>query len=342
MKDEQDNAVTRVYAWRDLNIRIEWPTKDVCYSGETILQYHGVFRTTEKEGRTDWRLQFLEDLAPEMDLGAAREVTRHVSGMTILADGHLVYLRMRHSLAVIDRLAGSMTAFLAPNRSALASGLDTELFLFATFGLVALMQARGLYPLHAGALRSPGGTGMLLVAESDSGKSTITLSLARQGWSYLSDDSIILEQVEPDAQLQASPFRRDFGVDPEAAEYFPEISGRSVQQLTDASKWRLDPDTIYVGGRVESCVPGIIIFPQIVDQHTSELATVKPAEALMELMKQSSFLTFDAESTSDYLTLLRRLVSGCQCVRLLAGRDLKADPGRVLPVLLDRFPFLAD
>ncbi len=237
----------------------------------------------------------------------------------------------------MDADAGTISAYLAPDRRSHA-GLDVDLFLFTTFGLLALMQHDGLYALHAAAVRAPSGAGVLLVAESDSGKSTATLALAQSGWDYLSDDSIVLQAA--DERLVVLPFRREFGVDPVAAEYFPEIAGSTRVQLTDGSKWRLNPDDVFSGQRAESCEPEVLLFPTIVNEPTSRIADIRAADAMLELMKQSSFLTFNTETTAAYMGILKRLVGRCRSARLFAGRDLKAEPGLIRDLLVRHFPDL--
>lgn len=72
-----------------------------------------------------------------------------------------------------------------------AQGSDREtawFFLKATpFGI--LVQQRGEFPLHAGALVPPGvGKALLVAGDSGAGKSTACAALMRRGWTLLNDD----------------------------------------------------------------------------------------------------------------------------------------------------------
>ena len=73
----------------------------------------------------------------------------------------------------------------------LDAGSDREtarFFLRATpYGI--LIQQRGEFPLHAGALVPPwGGPALLVAGDSGAGKSTICAALVRRGWRLLNDD----------------------------------------------------------------------------------------------------------------------------------------------------------
>lgn len=328
---------SHLYRWRDAALTVDWPSDALREHGEDILSYHGVEAGSKSPAPArHWAIRFSEERrAPQLD--GFREIARHQSGLRILGNDGRIVLVSGGSHARVDVGAGRIECFLAPDRRRRAE-LDVDLFLFTTFGLLALMQYAGSYALHAAAVRAPSGAGVLLVAESDSGKSTATLALARSGWDYLSDDSIILQESE--GGLTVLPFRHEFGVDPEAADYFPEIAGWTSRQLTDGAKWRLNPDDVFSGQRADACTPDVLLFPSIVDEPVSRIEDVRPADAMMELMKQSSFLTFDARTTAAYMDVLKRLVSRCRCARLSAGRDLKSRPERIRNLITERFPDL--
>ena len=63
---------------------------------------------------------------------------------------------------------------------------------FFLIGLAYLFSYQGLFDLHGAALDNRE-IGYLFLGESNSGKSSIALSLVHQGWHYASDDSLLLK-----------------------------------------------------------------------------------------------------------------------------------------------------
>ena len=59
---------------------------------------------------------------------------------------------------------------------------------------------------------------MLIIGPSGSGKSTLTLQLATAGWSYLSDDELLLSLV--DGEVEARGFRSFFALHQRSGESF--------------------------------------------------------------------------------------------------------------------------
>ena len=63
-----------------------------------------------------------------------------------------------------------------------------------TYALAAALRRRGLFELHSGAVIDPeSGQGLLIIGPSGSGKSTLTVQLAAAGWSFLTDDVLVLD-----------------------------------------------------------------------------------------------------------------------------------------------------
>lgn len=66
-----------------------------------------------------------------------------------------------------------------------------EVFLFS---FVLLLGQHGLYGLHATRM-AKGGTAIFIAGASGCGKTSLTLSLAREGWRYSCDDTLMLRDV---------------------------------------------------------------------------------------------------------------------------------------------------
>lgn len=248
-------------------------------------------------------------------------------GVWMTADSMM--LRCGAATVVLRPDAGTATAALTPELlTPPADARRNPLFYLITFSLVILLRYRGWFALHTAALALDG-RGLLLVAESDSGKSTATLNLVRQGWRYLSDDTVLLRAANEG--VHAFSFRRNFCVDPDATAHFPELDGPDwPASLSDASKWQIDMERLYPGQFAPTCMPRALVLPEIADAPTSRVEPVDAKVALARLIDQGAlFLTPDPALANRHLEVFRRLIRQTRAVRLRAGRDVLERPRRL-------------
>ncbi len=196
-----------------------------------------------------------------------------------------------------------------------------------SYALHAALRRSGLYDLHsAGAVEPQSGRGILLVGDSNSGKSTLTLRLALAGWSYLSDDLILLD--ENSDGIYARGLRRIFSVSAAT------LTGCHIPRLeealgtpvnSDPNKRRLDPTIIFPDGYAPLCKPQMIYFPEISDAAETRVEALGQAEVVMRLLQIYPWASFDT-TAREYLRFLSRLVNQTRAYVLRAGRDVMADP----------------
>ena len=202
---------------------------------------------------------------------------------------------------------------------------DALIYSFFLHSLVVLLAARGYYTMHAACLVWQG-EGCLFAGQSDSGKSTLALRLAEQGWHYLTDDSLLLGMAG--GAVEAHALRRDFCVDPDAEELFPHVAAYWQPHVGDARKQRLRVRECYPGGALTSCPPRHLFLPRLTPGRESQVVEIGPREALVALMPHTSALTLlDAARAAHHLETLRTLVEQARCYTLLAGSDLRDQPG---------------
>ena len=308
----------RPYALHGLRVAVAAPDGDAATA--RVLAYHGLRPAPPAPGPPDWTLR-LDAARPAVPPGAVR-VADHGSGLTVWADGPAFVLDAPGGALRVEPAAGTVTGAL-PHRG--DGRVTPERYGLLTFALLALLDGAGRYPLHAAALVAPTGEGVLLVGPSDAGKSTMTLHLVRAGWAFLTDDSVLVRRTSGGA-VEAVPFRRDFGLDPDAAALFPELAGTAAAQPTDAAKWLVDGDALYPTRRAEACRPALLVFPRIVPgRATSALAPLRAPEALLGLIPQASFFHADAAFAAAPLGVLRALAGQARAVRLDAGADVHRD-----------------
>lgn len=219
--------------------------------------------------------------------------------------------------------------------SAGEQALVPELVVGFVSALFLLLRPHGFFPLHAAAL-AHGAHGLLLVAESDSGKSTTAFNLVRLGWDFLSDDSVLLRAGTEG--VQALGFRRTFGLDVDGKVDFPELAAVEGRQPSDPAKRAVPMDALYPDQAATACRPRVLVFPTIEDRAESMLEPIAKAEALLGLAAQSALVTFRPEWTPVHLAVLSRLVNQAAAYRLHAGRDLLDDPARIVDLLATVWP----
>lgn len=322
----------RYYRMGDLSILLRSDTIDPPDVVDEILQHHSFARSDGSAGHDEITVELYSDERTIDIPGAAEEVAMHASGLRILCLDDRLFLRRGDASAEIDLSHSSVQAVVPLQHDTVGSLRATDLYLMLTFSLICLLQHRGRYALHAAALEYRAGEGVLIAGESDSGKSTMTMHLIGEGWRYLSDDSVLLSVTN--GTVHACALRRDFALDPDAAELFPEIRRHSRPLLTDPLKIQLSPDQLFPNRRAERCTPRVVIFPELAGTGPSRLRHLSARDAFLRIMQQASFLTRDPEKAASQADVLRRLVGQIRPYLLYAGRDIKEDGRRLSDLLL--------
>ena len=208
-----------------------------------------------------------------------------------------------------------------------------------SYAIQAALRRCGLFPLHAAGLIAPDGEkGLLIIGESSSGKSTLTLQLAAGGWRYLSDDSIVLsEEAEG---VAAHGFRRRFAVTARslAACQMPRLSGALEERMPfDEDKQYLDPATAFPGQLAVSCQPNVLLFPIITKQAHSAVEFLPRSAAMVHLATFCPWACYDASTSREHLRVIARLTGQTKAYLLRAGRDLLEEAGRAEALVSELF-----
>jgi hypothetical protein len=189
----------------------------------------------------------------------------------------------------------------------------------------------GLFELHgAGVVEPLSGTGFLIIGPSGSGKSTLTTQLARAGWNYLSDDSLLLH--ERGAHVEARALRRVFAVTE------PTVAAgllRGFEELLtepapfDPLKRRFEPREVFPERFAEGCLPRAIFFPTITRATSSHAHALSQAETMRLLIKMCPWACYDQPAAKAHLSVLARLARQAKGYELLSGSDLIGDAAHV-------------
>ncbi len=217
-----------------------------------------------------------------------------------------------------------------------------------TITAALLLVRDGRTPVHAAAVRSPA-TGVrspatgdrrpatgdrspatgdrspatqkawLLCGDSHSGKSTTTANLIKAGWSYLSDDYVVLSPAGNGIELQGWP--DDFHID----------QGWSRGESTGVRGTIREADLPH-GRRVDTAPLGGILFPSISANEPTIVTSIPPVIALERLIRQSPWLVADSESAGNVFKLLSDAAS-TRSGELRLGLDTFADPAKLSAVI---------
>ncbi|HEX7071954.1 MAG TPA: hypothetical protein VF190_14160 [Rhodothermales bacterium] len=234
------------------------------------------------------------------------------------SDG-MVYFGRGSALMRIDLAGGVGVGYIGSSIAASTDTLRSYCQGMYLNSLVLLLPRFRLFALHAAAV-SVDGHGVLLPAGSDSGKSSLAYALVREGWSFVSDDSVLLSARAEN--IRALSFRRTFALDPDADRHFPELGDVGAAALAEARKRAIPLTTLRPRQAETSCVPDLIVFPRIVDQDESQVQEIGKAEALRLMLMQSTIATSDRTTAEHHLETLRRLAVQAKTYRLMSGRDL--------------------
>ncbi len=319
------------YQLQGMALEVALPDDSIRQAVDTILSYHGV-EASDGHDNADWNFDFsfghlLEPLDPR------KKSASNAYGIDVYELESETVLEHQQVRAVVSRDTDHVLFLLDENMITSESGLVHGLFVIVTLSLLTLLQRRGLFAIHGAALATKDGRAVVIVGPSDSGKSTLSLNIAMAGWDYLSDDSILL--WDNGSRIEVRPFRRHFGVDPDAAGLFPQIKAAASQMLTDPDKWQLDTGLLFEGKLVESADPQVIIFPTVVDADTSEFVRIPQIDAITHLMTQGTFIEAGRQIATRQMNLFAKLVSQCGNYRLKSGRDIKKNPQLVNNLMLD-------
>ena len=205
--------------------------------------------------------------------------------------------------------------------------------IFWGFAILKLLRGLGIFGLHAAGV-TRNGRGVLILGSSGSGKSTLTIGLIRLGWSYLSDDTLLLRD-NPNS-VEALAFRKHFFINADAAGSYTDFTlGDELPDSYGGRKRKVQIEQLYPAQYKPSCDPKVLLFSQIVPAAASEARPMDRITAFENLLTQSGPRLFDQKTMGRQLEVLKRLLQQTTCYELRAGLDLYRDPAILMQLLND-------
>lgn len=198
--------------------------------------------------------------------------------------------------------------------------------------LIIVFWQYNVHELHGAALVE-NGKGLLVIGPSGSGKSTIAMSLIKSGWSYLTDDMILL--YKNGTYIKALPLRRYFKIDQEVVKKYPELSQIAKAPLgVLENKAFLNLHEVYDHQVSNHCIPRTIIFPKISYEGQSYLEPMKKSEAFVNLLTNNCYGMFlENKIIKERTDTMNALLSQADSYRLSIGLDLYRQPSKIKQIL---------
>ena len=242
--------------------------------------------------------------------------------------GHLVYSGYgdRSSLVINlrDRYgAGRFTRKLAED----SRYWKTELFP-SLLGIIG--PSVGLTSLHCACVAWRD-SGLLLVGDSGTGKSTLSLALAQAGLDFLSDDRTLVSEER--GKLRAWAFSREMKQRVEAIDHFPALRDVECHEVwKEDSVLRFDPVQVLGVAGVPSCEPRCVVFLEREAGPAFALEGVTPQEAAFQL--ERGLHQESPDSTERQRRTIEALAQR-RCYRLRYGGDPHTVAGTLRHVFLE-------
>lgn len=185
--------------------------------------------------------------------------------------------------------------------------------------VLAWLQSQGIYAIHAGSVVYRG-KALIIAGKSGQGKTTLVLSLLRQGFGLLSDEFAI---VAPDAS-SILPYHRGLHVRPGTPELIPELRflyERPQHHLGGGIEWALAPKElahVFPNCLSDRAPLGALILLDGTPQagKTPLIAPVPAALAAMEVLRGTWAASVDFAAT---LKRLGEVLQDVPCARVQTG-----------------------
>lgn len=246
-------------------------------------------------------------------------------GGTCFTDGTTSYIDIEGSIVAIDRPEHTAVEVWTNGTIGVQSPALTRV---VTYALAAALRRRRLFELHSGAVIDPeSGQGVLIIGPSGSGKSTLTVQLAAAGWSFLTDDVLLLSAKG--AEVRAWPLRRCFAITAEtfaASNFLRARASLAYMQAQPADKKndkkQFVPHGVFNSEFKEQCTLKRLFFSQLSGGERSCILQLSSAETMARLIRMNPWSCYDRSTAAEHLAVLSALVKQSRGYALLAGKDL--------------------
>jgi hypothetical protein len=223
---------------------------------------------------------------------------------------YFVVQRRPSNDARYELLFGDESAFETMIRSSQLTNVLTHLFWH--INSEATQRTGDFLLIHAGAVVTPSGDGVLLPAPSGSGKTTLVAGLVRGGFSYLSDEAGVIEPVTG----MVHPYPKALTLKRSPLELFPDLVAANGRGNLLLGPLLVRPEELGPGALGKPSEVRLVVAPRYQEGARTELAPMSRAAGVVELCENILNLPL---YRSRALPLLARVVARARCYRLVYG-----------------------
>jgi hypothetical protein len=181
----------------------------------------------------------------------------------------------------------------------------------ARVGAVLRLRQHNRYYVHASGVVNRKGQATVFVGESGSGKSTLAFALARQGWSMLGDDGVVLEPLGDTILVHG--WRSHSLISASLSSTFPELRGRESEAMAEDGRKRIPLAVAHVGhARL-----GALVF--IRQGANGSLRKCGQAQALTALIQQSPWVLLGDASSGMHFEALGHIAGSVSSFEFVHG-----------------------
>ena len=242
-------------------------------------------------------------------------------GGTCFTDGKTSYIDLEGSIVAIGKPGHTAVEVSTNGMLEIQSPALTRV---VTYALAAALRRSRLFELHSGAVIDPeSGQGVLIIGPSGSGKSTLTVQLAAAGWSFLTDDVLLLSAEG--AEVTAWPLRRCFAITSEtfaASNFLQARASLDYMQAQREDKKQFVPHRVFNSEFKEQCIPKTLLFSELAGGNRSQVLRLSSGETMARLIRMNPWSCYDRSTAAEHLAVLSALVKQSTGYSLLAGKDL--------------------
>ena len=216
-------------------------------------------------------------------------------------------------ISMVDRSRLNIVAYVHP-AYLLESLWNLENFMHP---LVELMRQQGLYICHSAGV-SLEGCGLLLAGKSGQGKSTLSVDLLNNGFSFLADDRVFLR--EADGGFEMIGFYEPVKLFASNISHIPALHQSDVFKASSSDRKNdVDMRLYYPETMKRSSELKGVVFPVWSPGQKSQIESVGPGKALLELLPLT-LVCFDRDTSKAHFGVLAKLVQ-LPAVKLIMGGD---------------------
>ena len=199
------------------------------------------------------------------------------------------------------------------------------------FLLAELLKGKGYFLAHCSGVEK-NGQGIIFPGFSGAGKTTSCVALIRRGYGFLGDDRPIL-RYNKSGGLELLSFPEPIDVTDYTIQLFPELKNyRLFLDNRNLRKQSFIAEELYPGSTRDSCVPKLILFPEISAAKKSSLEVFPKSEALKTFLPHS-LLAFDKEIARQHFDIIFDLIQSTDCYKVKLGADIQSLPDLVESIL---------